>query len=256
MTYPIIKTENYLLIVDDSEIKVGDTIYYTIYGEDENEVTDTEPFRIGVDVVRDINVLGNLEFEMESLIALPKECKKIISHLPLNNSPILESVDLLPPLEDDENVEQIAEDDWDIYGEQYKNTPIWDYREIYVAGYNKAKEKYKYTEKEYNKIKCILDDIQEDLADYQNEIGIGMMDHNQWQQLFIDRVISSITSYEDLSLQQPKMPVGFECEMVYRVKSGTIQEHKEGKAGYEYYEPKITITPQGQTVWGGTYKYE
>jgi len=38
------------------------------------------------------------------------------------------------------NIEQLAEDDWDIYGEQFKNTPIWDYREIFIAGFNKAME--------------------------------------------------------------------------------------------------------------------
>jgi len=32
-----------------------------------------------------------------------------------------------------------------------------------------------------------------------------------------------------------------EVESNYRVKSGTIQEHKEGKAGYEYYDYKIII---------------
>jgi hypothetical protein len=58
------------------------------------------------------------------------------------------------------------------------------------------------------------------------------------------------------SPQQPKMPVGFECDMIYRVKSGTIQEHKEGKAGYEYYEPKTTTNSQGLTQWVGRYIYE
>jgi adenosyl cobinamide kinase/adenosyl cobinamide phosphate guanylyltransferase len=48
---------------------------------------------------------------------------------------------------------------------------------------------------------AILDDIQKDLADYQNEIGIGMCDDNQWQQMFVDRVIASISSYEYLKNQ-------------------------------------------------------
>ena len=45
----------------------------------------------------------------------------------------------------------------------------------------------------------ILDDIQKDLANYQNEIGIGTIDDVQWQQTFVDRVIASITSYESFS---------------------------------------------------------
>jgi hypothetical protein len=44
------------------------------------------------------------------------------------------------------DVDKLAEDDWDIYGEQFKNTPIWDYKEIFVAGFNKAMELYQPTE--------------------------------------------------------------------------------------------------------------
>jgi hypothetical protein len=44
----------------------------------------------------------------------------------------------------------------------------------------------------------ILDDISRDLAQYQNEIGKGDMDDIQWKQLFIDRVIASVTSYETI----------------------------------------------------------
>lgn len=55
----------------------------------------------------------------------------------------------------------------------------------------------KFEEKRY---KQILDDIQQDLADYQNEIGIGMMDDQQWQDIFVERVIASITSYEEMEL--------------------------------------------------------
>ena len=75
MTHKIIQTENYLIVVDDSEIKVGD---YT-FQESSNFISKYN------------NAYS----------------KKIIAHLPLNNSPILEGVDLLPPLEDDE-VEKLA----------------------------------------------------------------------------------------------------------------------------------------------------
>ena len=50
----------------------------------------------------------------------------------------------------------------------------------------------------FETLKAILDDIQQDLADYQNENGIGMMDDKQWAELFIERVTASITTYEDL----------------------------------------------------------
>jgi Holliday junction resolvase RusA-like endonuclease len=50
----------------------------------------------------------------------------------------------------------------------------------------------------FETLKAILDDIQKDLADFQNQKGIGMMDDNQWADLFIERVTASITTYEDL----------------------------------------------------------
>ncbi len=70
MTYNIIKTENYLLVVDDSEIKGW---YYDFY-------------------INKVKHSGGAEYAENSIT------KNIIAHLPLNNSPILESVDLLPPL--------------------------------------------------------------------------------------------------------------------------------------------------------------
>ncbi len=50
----------------------------------------------------------------------------------------------------------------------------------------------------FKTLKAILDDIQQDLADYQNQNGIGMMDDNQWADAFIQKVTASITTYEEL----------------------------------------------------------
>jgi hypothetical protein len=71
MKHNIIKTENYLLAIDDSEIKEGDWIYES----DSNSV----------------NIAGRGYHNFTQSDA------KITAHLPLNNSPILEGVDLLPP---------------------------------------------------------------------------------------------------------------------------------------------------------------
>ncbi|MFZ9756044.1 MAG: hypothetical protein ACO3DK_08435, partial [Bacteroidia bacterium] len=73
MTHNIIKTENYLLIVSD---EIPTTLYYDIYL---NQVRHT----------------GGAEYGESSI------SKKVIGHLPLNNSPVLEGVPLLPPLEDE-----------------------------------------------------------------------------------------------------------------------------------------------------------
>jgi hypothetical protein len=66
MTHKLIKTDNYLLVVDDSEIKVG---YYI-----------TDKYRVW-QWEDDSSLLGR---------------HKIIAHLPLNGSRILESLPLLP----------------------------------------------------------------------------------------------------------------------------------------------------------------
>jgi len=132
MTHNIIKTENYLLVVDDSKIKQNDWFY-----------------------LNDANIIA------EYISVKPvNEAKKITAHLPLNNSPVLEFVPLLPPLED----------------EVEKKDSI------------------------------------------------------------VRRVIKS--------LQQPKMPIAFECEW-------TTKQMPE----FHQDEPKTTTNPQGQTVLVGKYIY-
>ncbi len=74
MEHKIIHTENYLLIVDESEIK-------------------GKGFRL--DLKR--NSVGFIDDDIY-YNERKDEFKKIISHLPLNNSPILEGLDLLPSL--------------------------------------------------------------------------------------------------------------------------------------------------------------
>jgi hypothetical protein len=112
MTHKIIKVDNYLLVVDDSEIKVGD-YFYSI-----REIVE------------------------QAVIDYPKNEHHgvIIAHLPLNGSPILEGVDLLPPYSrhQEEGIEELAQE-WYDKGEL---TSAYSFK----AGYNKAREKYKYTE--------------------------------------------------------------------------------------------------------------
>jgi hypothetical protein len=73
MKYNVIKTENYLLVVDESQITVDDWTY--------NPFSDC-PISV-----------GDIEDDM---LYINTEYSKIIAHLPLNNSPILDNIDLLP----------------------------------------------------------------------------------------------------------------------------------------------------------------
>jgi hypothetical protein len=162
--------------------------------------------------------------------------QKVISHLPLNNSPILEGVDLLPPLGVD--VEKIAKqeaeklhhkgkhDDWDIY-----NQLVYEDTEMIKIGYNKAKEKYKYTEEDIDKAYWAgMKFIGEDKGSYKEFIQ---------------------------SLQQPKIPVGFECEMDRILVNGYKNQPPNiigFVADYELRQKTITNS-QGITQWVGEYIY-
>jgi hypothetical protein len=155
-------------------------------------------------------------------------CKKIISHLPLNNSPVLEGVDLLPPLEDD--VEKLAEE----FKSSYKKVGVTDYEvSSFIVGYNKAKEKYKYTEEQLKTAihKAII------FSEENRKITSG------------EYAVKFYKFYGELiqSLQQPKTPVAFECT--------AIDSYEQfGDNAVRIFKRKTT-TSDGLTQWVGQYIY-
>jgi hypothetical protein len=212
MKHNIIKTENYLLIVDDSEIKEGDWIYES----DSNSV----------------NIVGKGYHNFTQSDA------KITAHLPLNNSPVLEGVPLLPPLEDDDEevweqglgaeLEKLLPYMKHLDDGQYNSGQLVGFEIGATWGYNKTKEKYKYTEKDM--INAILFGMQKGL-------NVGKVDETDgdWVNNYVK------------SPQQPKMPVAFECEESVDSDSMYVD--------YVIYKPKTTTNPQGQTKWVGKYIY-
>ena len=86
MKLQLIHTDNYLVAVDDSDIKEGD------YCIDINSNQYFQCLRNQKDGIYEWKD-GN------SWVRLHKNCKKITHHLPLNNAPVLEGVELLPRLE-------------------------------------------------------------------------------------------------------------------------------------------------------------
>ena len=171
MKHNIIKTENYLLVVDKSEIKEGDWLYHSIHG------------------IRLFNEQETKNFDSKTYS--DKNWKKIIAHLPLNNSPILEGVALLPPLEDE--VEKLAKKQLQSIEKVVFITSTKEEEYLFCdgfeIGYNKAKEKYKYTE--------------EDMA---RAWSAGRA-HFGNSLTFED----FLTNYK--SCKQANMPVGFKCEI-------------------------------------------
>lgn len=174
MKYEIIKTENYLLVVDDSEIKEGD-------------------YRVNIQRGYIKLVDDNPEYYNKRNDVF----KKVIAHLPLNNSPILRDVDLLPPLEEETDVEKRVL--------------------AFIAGYNKAKETYKYTEEDVIRI-----------VEKSRETGLT-------------------AEYLMLSPSQPKIPIGFECQ--------TFDTGDDKLDGTHVLGIRTTTNSQGQSVWVGEYIY-
>jgi hypothetical protein len=114
--------DGYILIVDESEIKVGDFI------------TD--------------NYIINKWLDDSSLLGK----RKIIAHLPLFNYAVLKGVPLLPPIKKDDDVEKLAEERFGTDIDSIKGSNPYDLnsdlKRGFTIGYNKHAEKYKYTEQD------------------------------------------------------------------------------------------------------------
>jgi hypothetical protein len=237
MKYSITQTENYLLIVDDSEIKEGDW-YLPISGIG---------WKLNIPIKADANGGYNNE-----------HCKKIISHLPLNDSPILKGVDLLPEIEDD--IEQWAWDNpclsrkdvYTLFEEVFKEQrldgefsisaakQVYEFkkklRDLAKQKVEVVKEKYKYTEKDMIEYSnwvfewCSMYKYRK-LIDGAKPYGIGefVSDNKLFNEF-----------QKEKSFEQPKMPVAFEFQS--KLESGILD--LSGKTPYE----KV-----GQTVWVGKY---
>ena len=207
MTYNIIKTENYLLVVDDSEIKKGDWCLA-------NGVTYNNTVVKYLKIPCPPPYVSNLSI-----------LKKIIAHLPINNSFTLKGVDLLPPLERDDV--KLAEKEFpNLYQPMKGLDTTLLLREGFQSGYNKAKEKYKWTDEDVIKI-----------VEKSRETGLT-------------------AEYLLLSLSQPKSPITFMFETEYTC-CGRYENCKGCDATAEMINlrPKTTTNSQGQTILLGKYIY-
>ena len=192
MKHDIIKTDNYLLVVDESEITKGNWHLA-------NDVMITKSHLID------------------------ENCKKIIAHLPLNSSPILEGVDLLPPLGD--NVQNLVREHFEL--DKELNNPS-----SFKSGYNKAKEKYKYTEEDMRKAMFLYSAW---ITGGTPSLRIAETAEERQEQII-------------QSLSQPNMPIGFECAM----KSIQCPDNKPDCIVC-HMGIMTTTTPEGHTQWVGTY---
>jgi len=154
-------------------------------------------------------------------------CKLIIAHRPLTDAPILEVVPLLPEFSQEDDVVELALRTYP-FGNSERNALI--------TGYNKAKETYKYTE-----------------DDLRNAFNAGLMNR-------YSRTGEAVAEKEFIqSLQQPKRPKYFECEMEPKYKHiGAVKGiYGSGfrKQNLMYGLPKTITNSQGQKELVGSYIY-
>ena len=258
MEHKIIKTDDYLLIVSDYEIKEKSKDWF--YSFETGKVYDTKTYLSTV------------------------SCKKIICHLPLNSSPILEGIDLLPDfikyewhcpnckkLVDGKNVTFL--ENHDLCGNPVTCIPVNEdidklserelklidsvvfltatreeeniFHQGFYTGYNKAKEKYRFTEKDLG---LFLEYVRN------NYTGMGAphLVHNKGGQRKTEAIVEDYIQWQS----RQKQPVKFKSEVIDEAIRNEGQDIN-GKDAFRY-EPRIKkITNNlGQAVWKGEYIYE
>ena len=171
MTHKTTITDSYILITSDEEIKDGE--WY-------------------VNIEKKYLYLSDFEFGEKINPNQVKANKKIIAHLPLGKSnPLYKApFPLLPPLPS-------GEDDVEKLAIKHATNPgmaayvFPDKKESFIEGYNKSKEKYKFTEED---AKLLID--------------FGFLQNTKNKCINLEERRKFIQS-----LSQPKMPIGFKCEM-------------------------------------------
>ncbi len=202
MKHNLIKTDKYLLVVDNKIPQPGDYMCILSRGK------GGRPNKY--------IVVAHDKGRSAKLAAITDGASKIIAHYPLNGAPYLFAVDVLPPSWRDsgEDVDKLAREE--ILYNDVK-------REWWKQGYNKAREKYEFTKEDMRKA-----------------IIMSSLSTVDFIPDRCDVIIQTI--------QQPKLPIGFECEMITRVYDVYPQRTE--------YKPKTIINAEGRTEWVGKYIYE
>lgn len=224
MRHNLIKTDNYLLVVDDaSEIKEGNYVLYH-----DNKISRV----LGVNI-------DELKLDRGSIWG--NSCKKIISHRALNGAPILEGVNLLPLL--DEEIPKLSLSEEEINQLTFDGKSFISHAHVYHrVGYNIAREKYNLT-------------LEKLIDMYIEKTGYGM---DMWSK----EENETMSTVADIiqSINQPKLPISFECEVEPKFKNiGSTKEIKGSgsKIKNKYAgNPKTIINAKGRTEWVGKYIYE
>jgi hypothetical protein len=206
MKHELIKTEDYLLVVSDEVIE------------------DVRPY-----VGRYHLEKGNMIHQFPTYLTDLTYCKLIIAHLPLNEAPYLDGVDVLPEIEGDLHI-------YDAIGyagsEGHPDPQAFSDKQMalfqgYADGYEKAKETYKYTEDD---LRNAMDWIMVQYFEFHEQPTTGRREQ------FIQ------------SLNQPKLPIAFDSYTQRFADSDNILKQWDG--------PKTFTNSEGRTEWFGKYKFK
>jgi hypothetical protein len=189
----IIKTEDYLLVVDKNEWDGNNVLAETKLLDKNLTIYNFKP---------------------------NKGDRKILAHLPLDEAPYLDGVDILPKIEDE--VYRLSTEFCIKKEGRPKDLTIG-----FIEGYNKAKETYKYTEEDLRKA------FQAGEARWGTN---GLIDTEPNEDEFIK------------SINQPKLPIAFECEM-------EVKEIENAAEVLNVLIPKKSPNSEERTEWVGKYLF-
>ena len=201
MAHKIIKTDDYLLVLG------------------KNYKSDSFPYIVAENLTTGDYQLWQVDNPND--IDEPNQFE-ILAHLPLNGSPVLKDVVLLPPIKDD--AEELAKEEIKYDG---MNFIITNYtRSGFIIGYNKAKEKF-------------LLEIDKQILDFTHDLKKTSSQHQRFE--------GALFGLNRLKYYLSKYPTEFECEMIpCNPIKYTTEDHLD-------VEPKTITTAQG-IQWVGKYK--
>jgi hypothetical protein len=230
----LVRIDNYLFAVGDKEFNKGSKVLHKqsiyIVKEDTGDYLQVEEFS-------HIGIRKNL-------------CKKILSHRPLNGATYLDGVDVLPKLNQNDEIDKLAEERFPIKNEAALDIieSLQIKQEVYAEGYNKAREKFLYTEEDVFGFLTYYNSINFNKPEYRYKHPTMDGSEREYNRS-IDRKI-----FEEYiqSIQQPKLPVAFECEMELVFYPANMPKEGEERPPYR---PKIIINSEGRIEWVGKYIY-
>lgn len=233
MRHEIIKADNYLLVLDYKDVQPGDSFLLNF---DHPSGRIRRCHRVCDDGKEDLLMIDPVGFGF----SYRRECKRISAHLPLNGAPYLDGLDVLPILEDDVIGIPLS----DYIQEQHTQEECIGF----IDGYNKSRVKYKFTEEHVFGFLTYYNSVNFNKPEYKYKHP--SMDGSQREyNRSIDRKI--LAEYIK-SLQQPKLPSAFECEMELVYYPANMPKEGEERPPYR---PKTFINSEGRTEWVGKYIY-